>query len=315
MSCILCEKLDAINYYPLNDTITLHSMTPLHQFFDKIMNDSVRFERNQDEVICESCFDHLNKVDKMEVKIKEIINDLKSRYKKGGKVKEKIIISSADQSEIYSVITVDDGPEYFDFNETDSLSPKDTSVLENTNGSCENEISNNILHNSKEGNHRKKKKIHFTNQQDLKNILNMKEEPDDESEKWNDDIPETHNIGMLYDMMDEKNVGIYLEPVSAPVKKTFKCKRCDAIFSTKQEMKLHIDSHEKDKPYICEVCGKVYRHKSALNIHIGMHNGITPFKCLHCNKTFTQKGAMIRHNKIHTGKTIFRLITILYPPQ
>ncbi|XP_044752078.1 zinc finger protein 287-like [Coccinella septempunctata] len=310
MSCILCERIDETTFYNFNETVTLHSMTPVRQFLEKLIGCPIRIEESNDVLFCTSCYDNFNEVDQMEVKIKKIATDMRTRYKKRQNIKEQIIISSMDRSEIYSVIKVDDDPDYFDYQDNTELhspnSPKVTSELEKRDSNTKKQLSSSSSNNSevKKESNNSNEKIHFTNQHDLKSILSMKIKTEEESDSWEDNIDSDHKVSVLYDMMDEKNVGIFLEPKSnSSSKEPHKCTRCNIIFFSKQELKSHnTTKHAEDKPYICEVCGKVYRHKSALTIHVGMHNGISPFKCLHCDKTFTQKGAMMRHNKIHTGE-------------
>ncbi|XP_045469833.1 zinc finger protein 347-like [Harmonia axyridis] len=304
MACVLCESLDATTFFNLDETVTLHSSTPIKQFFKRIIGGSLKLRTSANDLFCGSCYDIFNEVDQMEEKIKEIVNDIKGRYKKRIKMKEQIIISSEDHGEI--VITVDDDQEYFDFNEDGEVHSSGSPRLENFDDSESKNTTNAFMNNCEVT--KENGKIHFKNQHDLKNILNMNIKSEETSESWENCIEEH----VIYDMMDDKKVGILFgSKNSSPPKKSnisrsedklHKCTRCTLTFPTKQELKSHSTSHVERKPYICEICGKVYRHKSALNIHVGMHNGINPFKCSHCEKSFTQKGAMIRHNKIHTGE-------------
>ncbi|KAK9869830.1 hypothetical protein WA026_003559 [Henosepilachna vigintioctopunctata] len=274
MSCILCERQSS-TFYDFEVTATMHSITPVKVYCEKLIGTTFVLEDDEEKLICDCCYISLNELDQMEVRIKQIRDDFKSRYMKKQQVDYKDLENETNGYESLDFTT--DSPE--------PLEQKDVKQM------TEN-------------------KIHFTNENDLKSILNVKlnikEEPSDNNEfKIEQEVE--HDVSILYDMMDEKNIEVIVEPKKNDIsKKSFQCSKCSLTFKTNGELKAHSVSHNEGRPFICEVCGKVYRHKSALDIHVGMHNGINPFKCVYCNKSFTQKGALIRHVKIHTGEKPFQ---------
>ncbi|KAL3281374.1 hypothetical protein HHI36_004584 [Cryptolaemus montrouzieri] len=279
MACVFCESDSATAFYNFETTATMHSITPVKSFCEKIIGTS--FVKTSDsELICESCYDSLNELDSMEKKIQEITEDLKKRYSK------RRIITSVDNT-LSLNDDIGNDPDQEDDDDDDSDSRSNCSE-----GKMTDPKPDGIA------------KIHFSDENDLKNILDVKFKIKEEFGDLDDENgSKEHDVSVLYDMMDAKNFEILIAPKkNEQMKKSLECNECSKSFKTKQELKAHSSSHSSEKPYICEVCGKAYRHKTALDIHVGMHNGINPFKCLYCNKSFTQKGALIRHVKIHTGE-------------
>lgn len=80
----------------------------------------------------------------------------------------------------------------------------------------------------------------------------------------------------------------------------FQCNECKKVFSTKGNLKYHIDSvHKKNKPFVCEICGEAYPRKNRLNVHLRTHCGREnyPWKCEECGKGFNEKGTLQTHIK------------------
>ena len=77
----------------------------------------------------------------------------------------------------------------------------------------------------------------------------------------------------------------------------FKCDICDKSFSSKSNLKHHIDTiHLKLKSYKCEECGKTFNQKGNLEYHVKtVHLKIKPYKCEECCKTFGSKQDLKRH--------------------
>lgn len=58
-------------------------------------------------------------------------------------------------------------------------------------------------------------------------------------------------------------------------------------------------NHRDVKPHCCTFCNASYSQKSRLQIHIRKHQGVKPFACEVCNKLFTEKGNLNVHMKSH----------------
>lgn len=82
--------------------------------------------------------------------------------------------------------------------------------------------------------------------------------------------------------------------------KRFPCKNCDAIFSKKLDLKLHLESTHKDLfTYQCDLCDKSYlsfpslqTHKKIKHLEKGKKS-----KCGWCGKVVTHKTYLWSHMK------------------
>ncbi|CAG9831861.1 unnamed protein product [Diabrotica balteata] len=80
------------------------------------------------------------------------------------------------------------------------------------------------------------------------------------------------------------------------------CPHCSKKFFT-YELKDHINSHTKSKPYECETCGIKFGYKTSLTLHNLRHksNEIPKFSCGECGKNFFTKHTLGVHQKMHGG--------------
>ena len=62
------------------------------------------------------------------------------------------------------------------------------------------------------------------------------------------------------------------------------------------------------KPNPCTFCEASFSEKDSLNIHIAVtHNGKKPFECSKCQESFFHKNQLYRHKKlVHEGKKIIK---------
>ena len=67
--------------------------------------------------------------------------------------------------------------------------------------------------------------------------------------------------------------------------KPFQCNVCNASFTRKQGLKIHINSiHEKKEPYKCSICDTSFTRRQGLKEHIdSIHEKIKPYKCNICD--------------------------------
>ncbi|ORX60623.1 hypothetical protein DM01DRAFT_1163536 [Hesseltinella vesiculosa] len=83
---------------------------------------------------------------------------------------------------------------------------------------------------------------------------------------------------------------------SAPTK-TYACHFCDKVFHRAYNLKSHLLSHSKARPYVCrhEDCPWRFSRPHDLRRHEALHSGHRPFACGTCGKRFARKEALQRH--------------------
>ncbi|XP_077376507.1 uncharacterized protein LOC144018175 [Festucalex cinctus] len=84
--------------------------------------------------------------------------------------------------------------------------------------------------------------------------------------------------------------------------KPFNCSICDKSFTRKKKLNMRTRTHAGEKPFICSVCGKTFTHKGHLTLHVGTHAGEKPFSCSLCSKNFTRKAHL--HESTHWRETV-----------
>ena len=85
-------------------------------------------------------------------------------------------------------------------------------------------------------------------------------------------------------------------------KDKFKCEDCDAKFSTKSKLQIHIKQvHLKIKDFHCEDCDAKFSTNGDLQIHIKrVHLKIKDFECKECDAKFSTNGHLKDHiKKVH----------------
>ena len=59
----------------------------------------------------------------------------------------------------------------------------------------------------------------------------------------------------------------------------------------------------KTKPFQCKICKKILNSKQELKIHLLSHNtGKRPFKCGFCDADFAWRDCLTKHEKLHNGQ-------------
>lgn len=83
------------------------------------------------------------------------------------------------------------------------------------------------------------------------------------------------------------------------------CTFCEKLFRTLGDLKIHMNTHTKEKVSVCDVCGKEFNRKSSLKTHMNIHTGNKvkkEFACDLCGIKFGCKMSLTGHMSIHTGK-------------
>lgn len=78
---------------------------------------------------------------------------------------------------------------------------------------------------------------------------------------------------------------------------TFKCKKCDAKFMSKNDARDHLTSAHSndDKIYNCETCTKGFKNRYQLILHQRSHTGEKPFECAICHRCFSMSSNLQKH--------------------
>lgn len=89
--------------------------------------------------------------------------------------------------------------------------------------------------------------------------------------------------------------------------RSFQCYMCSKSYTTKQMLKLHINSiHMLLRPFKCEICSRSFADKYTLTTHARIHSGARPYPCPYCSKTFRQHSALTKHKRVHTKEKPFQ---------
>ncbi len=117
--------------------------------------------------------------------------------------------------------------------------------------------------------------------------------------------------------------------------RSFECDVCGKVFSTKDYIRSHVQSHAKfavecefcgksfkfrtnmrahintehlnaDKRFVCVICGKNFKTKFSLKAHLETHNDSRPFECLVCGKSFKSKTRLKTHSVVQSDRQDFK---------
>ncbi|XP_073832618.1 uncharacterized protein [Musca autumnalis] len=94
----------------------------------------------------------------------------------------------------------------------------------------------------------------------------------------------------------------------------FPCEECGKVFNTPSRLRRHMPVHSLDKPYACEICKHRFSSLNYLKIHKESHNKERPkddsqkmppggFKCSDCPKRFSKQTALASHRQVHKIKS------------
>ena len=86
--------------------------------------------------------------------------------------------------------------------------------------------------------------------------------------------------------------------------KKFECVECLKCFTTKLQLKHHMNIHLGLKPYVCETCNKSFTQPTHLKIHQRVHDGSKPYMCSVCGKRFAIASNMRKHQAIHDREAV-----------
>ena len=86
----------------------------------------------------------------------------------------------------------------------------------------------------------------------------------------------------------------------------FECNICEKAFASRYELRIHMHTHKKERPFKCDKCEKAFTESRYLKSHKHLHDEERPFKCNKCPKAFKLSQHLKRQEGIHTGGKPFK---------
>ena len=77
------------------------------------------------------------------------------------------------------------------------------------------------------------------------------------------------------------------------------CHVCGRSCGSAAEMKRHLLTHSREKPFKCGVCGFAFLRKVSLETHMKKHSGEKPYTCEYCGQSFTFHNVFVYHRNRH----------------
>ena len=106
------------------------------------------------------------------------------------------------------------------------------------------------------------------------------------------------------------------QPKEKSSKKLFYCDSCGRKFGSLSALKVHAQTHLKDKRFPCEFCGLGFADNKELARHRLDHNYDSEHRCFMCNKLFLEKEELLQHELLHkTNEDTFCSVKILGPTE
>lgn len=79
--------------------------------------------------------------------------------------------------------------------------------------------------------------------------------------------------------------------------KMHQCPYCSTMFTRHHNLKSHLLTHIREKPYYCDVCDSRFRRLYDLKNHLKLHRGERPHTCPKCHRSFARGDALARHSR------------------
>ncbi|GLH09074.1 Protein suppressor of hairy wing [Gryllus bimaculatus] len=83
--------------------------------------------------------------------------------------------------------------------------------------------------------------------------------------------------------------------------KNLMCEFCGNSFRNNKLLKLHVQKHNKIKPFDCTICSMAFYTGEQLTVHMRHHTGERPYQCTVCKKSFASSGVLYAHRRLHNS--------------
>lgn len=85
----------------------------------------------------------------------------------------------------------------------------------------------------------------------------------------------------------------------------YACEVCNKRFKRKENIRIHMLTHETQGKFVCSTCGYVTKRRQCLTIHMMRHEDKWLCRCTICNKGFQSYATLQQHMNNHTGERPF----------
>lgn len=85
----------------------------------------------------------------------------------------------------------------------------------------------------------------------------------------------------------------------------YACEICHKRFNHKDNIRIHMATHETEEKYVCYICGYSTKRKQCLEVHIMRHEDKWVCHCSICNRGFFSYATLAQHMNSHTGEKPF----------
>ena len=98
---------------------------------------------------------------------------------------------------------------------------------------------------------------------------------------------ETKQKFMIYKLSDTSN--------------RFICLVCDKMYTSRYNIRMHMNLHSGNNVHKCQYCGRHFAHKHVFESHVRTHTGERPFECGKCERRFGDRSNASSHRKRCNG--------------
>ncbi|XP_035711616.1 histone-lysine N-methyltransferase PRDM16-like [Folsomia candida] len=91
--------------------------------------------------------------------------------------------------------------------------------------------------------------------------------------------------------------------VNSSSEKIWECPTCPKTFQSKQNLNLHVETHDQNAKVQCEICGKILKNPACLYFHNrNMHTKRDRPRCQICGRTYFNTPALKKHvESVHSS--------------